>query len=166
MANVLRICPCHYGSTCCPECTIGEQFNVGYLKMLYIRCLPTDADIINVLILLLIEVSGNDPILKIFKSIDVSLLGCHKIHYLDVASKRILYHTQIRDLRNVGFDVVVPKPIHKVDGIYRCWLGLADNTVLNKDSIFCDLLSQSVRFWFDISNCPEHIIDRSSRYKF
>jgi hypothetical protein len=171
MKNELRFCPCgHSGKSSCKECTINEQFNVGHLKILYIQYLPVVdvcSDVVDTLIFWLIEVSGsvNDLILKIFKSIDGSFIGWrHGIRYLDISSKKALFHANIRDVRDNGFSVVVPKPIYDVDETYRCWLVLLPtNTIVEMDWKFCDLLSHSMHFCFDFMNIDEYVGKRNAK---
>ena len=157
--EVLRFCP----DPRCKECTISEQFNVGHLKMLYIQCLPINTDIINVLISLLIDVSSsfNDLILKTFKGFIVPLCGWrYEIQYLDIASKKALFHANIYDLYNDGFDVVAPDALYEVDRSYRCWLQFSDSNV-KMDWKFCHLLSHPIEFWFGYTNNKKYV--RSAR---
>jgi hypothetical protein len=178
MENELRICSecpnVYYGNSVseppCKECTISEQFNVGHLKMLYIRCLPTETDIINVLIFLLIDTTNavDDLILKIFESLNVPLICLpNGIQHLNLSSKKALYYSNVRDLYNVGFGVMITTPIGGIEK-FRCCLGFSSD---NDDAIitmanwkFYDLLSHSIKFWFkfwfNYTNIEGHVITR------
>lgn len=152
MEQVLRICPCKEQITLCNACRISKEFNVGHLKMLYIRCLPTETDIINVLILLLIEVSNsvNDFILKSIQPFDRYFTCRYYVHHLDIASKKALYHMNVCDLQDTGFDLI--NPSSKDDVIFKCRLGLKATGIVDSNWKFCDVKSQLISFWFNVTS--------------
>jgi hypothetical protein len=169
--ELLQFCRHHQETTPCKECTINDEFAVGHLKMLCIQCFPvvdTCPDVVGTLIFCLIEVSGSvdDLILKMFKSINVSFIGRRQgVQYLDLSSKKALFHENIQDLCNIGFDVVAPNLKSSIDETYRCWLGLFGGTasIIKTNWKFCDLLSHSIHFWFDYTNNKDHIIHTIKR---
>lgn len=159
MQNGLQVCPCQRENVHCDECTISAEFSVGHLKMLYIRCLANsypvlNTDIINTLIFVLIDVSNsvNDLMLKIFKPLNIHLACGYLIRSLDIASKKALYHANIRDLRDLRdrFNLKIPESTCIGDGNLQCCLVLDNNIIIDNNWKFCDLLSRPIEFCFKV----------------
>lgn len=167
-SQVLQICPCLNNKTYCycNDCNISEGFDLQHLKMLYIRCLPVDADISTILIFLLIELSNNinDLILKLFNSIAGKyLLHGYFVHDLDIASKKTLFFANIQYLQKTGFDLDISKSNDR-KALFKCRLEF--NVVIDDTNWkywnLQDLLSTSMskfwtKIWFSVSNSKSSI---------